>query len=265
MPKKKADLEAGYTRIANSIMQKLYTCPILDRKTRVLLFIIYQTYGYNHKERKLTNSYIGTALGIKENHVSEAVKKLAESKIINQSVSCRNKGQILSINKYLDEWCVTPKIRSIDTPKIGSPKSGSIDTPKSGSIDTPEIGKQYNTDIYNTDIYNTECVGAAQAPPRHTPIFDRLWSEWKYSQAGKERVTKKQREEIENNGYLRMADAAERYYRDFDSRTSLHNQPLSARTWFSGAYIQYLPSVDEATRIWYDVDGHKCRGERRYV
>jgi hypothetical protein len=197
-------------------------------------------------------TYIGKYTGIAPNHVCGICKKLIGAKIIKKSYKEGTRSQVLGLNTKVSEW--------LDTPIFGSTKSGSVDTPIYGSVNTPIFGSDYNT-----DIYNTECVGAAQAPPRHTPIFDRLWSEWKYSQAGKERVTKKQREEIENNGYLRMADAAERYYRDFDSRTSLHNQPLSARTWFSGAYIQYLPTVDEATRIWYDVDGHKCRGERRYV
>lgn len=267
MPKKKADLEDGYTRIANSLLDTIISSALTLRETKVLLFIIRNTYGYNRKERALSHKYISAGTGISYSKIAAVINALQSKNIIFRTAAHGSHPQKIMINTKLNEWNILPQNgvpqKGVDTPNWSTPKEGSISYPELGYDILPQNGVPINTEL-NKEL-NTECVGAAQAPPRHTPIFDRLWSEWKYSQAGKERVTKKQREEIENNGYLRMADAAERYYRDFDSRTSLHNQPLSARTWFSGAYIQYLPCVDEATRIWYDVDGHKCKGERRYV
>ena len=242
--KSKADLDDGYTRIANSIMQALYALPISNREMRVLLFIIYQTYGYNHKERELSNGYISKGIGIDAANVSRAVKKLASMKIIKKSLEGKRGAQILGINTHINEWAT---IANSDNRTIA------------------KIDKQYNTDKYNTDQNNTECVGAAQAPPPHTPdfvCFNRLWNEWKFSQAGKNRITQKQRQEIEKIGYCRMADAAERYYQDFESRTTKNNIPLSARTWFEGAYIQYLPAVDNAG-YWFDVKKQLRKGDER--
>ena len=259
--KAKADLDDGYVRIANALFQKIYTLKISNREMRVLLFIIYQTYGYNHKERSLTNSYIGAGVGITQAHASEAVKKLVKYKIVNQLKNGKRNAQTLGINTHLDEWVTTPETGSSST----TPGIGSRTTPRIGSRTTPGIGKQYNTDIYQTEKNQTECVGAAQAPPPHTPdflVFERLWNEWKYSQAGKNRITKKQRQEIEKIGYYRMADAAERYYQDFESRTTKNNVPLSARTWFEGAYEQYLPTVDTAG-YWFDVKKQLRKGDER--
>ena len=66
--------------------------------------------------------------------------------------------------------------------------------------------------------------------------------------------------EIEKIEYIRMTDARLRYEDYFESLTTKNNQPLSARTWFTEAYKDYLPPVNE-NGIWYNIKGQKCKGE----
>lgn len=234
MSKQKADLSGGYTRIANSILKSLYSCPMINREARIILFIIYQTYGYGHKERNLSSSYIGQGTGISQNHVCEIIKKLVSAKIIKQTVDGKSKTQILGINTILKEWVSTPKNRSIKS----TPENGSTDTPKNGSTDTPENGIQYNKDITRKNM----CVG--ENPPRHTfedfSTFDSLWEDWKFSRAGKDKISKAQKNKIIEIGYDRMTEARKKYEAEFAARTSKNNVPLSARSWFGGAYEQYV-------------------------
>jgi phage replication O-like protein O len=263
--KSKADLDDGYVRIANTIMQELYKLPISNREFRVLLFIIYQTYGYNHKERELSNGYIGKGICVDAPDVCKAVKKLETMKVIKKSLGGKRGAQILKINTHIDEWSTIGNITNgySTNRTIGKTTNRTIGETANRTIG--DSANQYNTDKYNTDQNNTECVGAAQAPPPRTPdfvCFDRLWDEWKFSQAGKNRITQKQRQEIEEIGYYRMADAAQRYYQEFESRTTKNNIPLSARTWFEGAYIQYLPAVDNAG-YWFDVKKQLRKGDER--
>lgn len=263
MARKKADIEDGYTRIANSIMQALYTLPILSRETRVLLFIIYQTFGYNHKERELSNSYIAHGVGIEAKHVSKIVQKFAAAKIIIKQEAVGRTPQKLSINTMLSEWQTIPKNGDGTIPKKSVPKNGDGTIPKIGDRTIPNDGDEYNTDKYKTDKYKTECVGASPHNTQNHPVFCKLWREWKWSQASMDKVPLRTRNEIESIGYLRMSDAAKRYQLDFDSRTTKNNQPLSARSWFTGAYVPYLPPIS-SSGIWYNIDGHKCKGEREY-
>ena len=257
--KQKADLADGYVRIANSIMQALYTLPISNREMRVLLFILYQTYGYNHKERELSNSYIGRGVGITQAHAAETVKKLVRAKIVKQSLIGKRRTQTLSLNTHLNEWVTTPQIGSRTTPKMSTTEIGSRTTPETRSRTTPEGGKQYNTDQYHTDQNKTES-GGNSVSPSHFPNFDRLWSEWQYSRLGKDKVPKRIKAEIEKIDYIRMTDARLRYEDYFENLTTTNNQPLSARTWFTEAYRDYLPGVDE-NGIWYNIKGQKCYGE----
>ena len=260
MPKKaKADLDDGYTRIANSIMQALYTLPISNREMRVLLFILYQTYGYNHKERELSNSYIGKGIGIDAKHASKIVQKLTAAKIIKRQNASGREPQKLAVNTHLSEWITTPETGGRTIPETRDTQTGDITIPQTGDRTIPAPGGQYNTDKYNTDKYKTES-GGNSVSPSHFPNFDRLWSEWQYSRLGKDKVPKRIKAEIEKIDYIRMNDARLRYEDYFENLTTRNNQPLSARTWFTEAYREYLPTVDK-NGIWYNIKGQKCYGE----
>ena len=263
--KSKADLDDGYVRIANTLFLALLKLPIFSYEARVLLFIIYQTYGYNHKERELSNRYIGNGLNIDASNVNRAIKKLSSMKVIKKRLDGKRRTQILGINTRVNEWVTVVKSDNTTVVTSDNIKSDNTTVVTSDNITVVESDNKYNTDQNQTDQNQTECVGAAQAPPPHTPdfvCFNRLWDEWKFSQAGKNRITQKQRQEIEKIGYYRMADAAERYYQEFESRTTKNNIPLSARTWFEGAYIQYLPAVDNAG-YWFDVKKQLRKGDER--
>ena len=260
--KQKADLDDGYVRIANTIMQELYKLPISNREFRVLLFIIYQTYGYNHKERELSNSYIGQGVGITRCHANEAIKKLLKAKIIKQELSGRRGAQILRLNTRLSEWVTVPETRNRTVPDMSVTEIGNTTVPETRNRTVPDTGKQYNTDKYHTEQNNTECGGSKL--PQHTfEVFLRLWHEWNFSKTGIDHIPRKARAEIEAEGYLRMTDARLRYEDYFESLTTKNNQPISARTWFSEVYRDYLPQINE-NGVWYNIKGQKCHGEVVY-
>lgn len=260
--KQKADLDDGYVRVANSIMQALYTLPISNREMRVLLFIIYQTYGYNHKERELSNGYIGKGIGVDAPDVCKAVKRLVSMKVIKKSLGGRRSAQILGINTRVDEWVT---IGNSANRTIGKITNGCSTNRTIGETANRTIGNsanQYNTENTNTENTITECSGS-KLPRHNSTVFERLWSEWKFSQAGMDHVSRKQRTEIEAAGYLRMTDARLRYEKYFAELETKNNVPLSARTWFNGSYARYLPEVD-SEGFWRDIKNRKCKGDVCY-
>lgn len=261
--KQKADLDDGYIRIANTLFCALFRLPIFSYEARVLLFIIYQTYGYNHKERELSCSYIGNGLGIAPSNVNRAVKKLESMKVIHRRLEGKRKTQIIGVNTHTAEWSTIIKSDNRTVIKSDNIKSDNSTIIESDNRTIINSDNKYNTDQYKTDKYKTECVGASPHDTQKHPVFLKLWREWKWSQASMDKVPLKTRTEIESIGYLRMTDAAKRYQQDFESRTTKNNQPLSARTWFTGAYVPYLPQM-ESSGIWYNIDGRKCKGEREY-
>lgn len=242
MDDKKADLNDGYTRIANKIIDVLCQCSIFNREARVLLFILRQTYGYNHKERALSLTYISKSTGIDRSNVCRIVQKLVDAKIVKKSFKKENNCQMLGLNTKVCDWLGVVKYDSVKYDNRGVVKN-----------DTGGVVK-FDTHI-NTEYINTECVGengVCRFPV--TQIFDRLWSEWSFSQAGKDRVPRKVRLEIESIGYMKMNDARLRYEDELENRRTKNNQALSARTWFNGAYRPYLPKVAE-NETWTNIKG----------
>lgn len=256
MKKTKADLEDGYTRIANSLLEALYKTPILSRESRVLLFIIRQTYGFGHKSRELSNGFIAAGTGIDIKSVSKIVKGLVSANVIEKEQAQGRKPQIMGINTQIQKWTTIPKSDGNTTVKSTVHKSDGNTIPKFDGNTTVKSDPQIKKDI-NKDI-KKECCGSSTAAAQPFEIFERLWNEWEYSRLGKEHISRKQRAEIENIGYLRMSDARWRYELEHRSKTTQNNQPLSARTWFSEAYKYYLPTVDE-NGFWTDSEGKEYK------
>jgi len=78
----KLQLENGFTRIANEILDELCKIKLTSYQTRVLLYIFRKTYGYNKKEDWISVNQIAEATGIRQTHVSRAKKELLFRKII---------------------------------------------------------------------------------------------------------------------------------------------------------------------------------------
>lgn len=258
--KQKADLDDGYTRIANSLLEAIINSALTLRETKVLLFIIRNTYGYNRKEHALSHKYISAGTGISYSKIAAVINALQSKNIIFRTAAHGSHPQKIMINTKLNEWDILPQNgvpqKGVDTPNRSTPKEGSISYPESEYNILPQNGVPTNT--VNTEL-KTES-GGNSVSPSHFPIFDRLWSEWQYSRLGKDKVPKRIKAEIEKIDYIRMTDARLRYEDYFENLPTKNNQPLSARTWFTEAYRDYLPGVDE-NGIWYNIKGQKCYKE----
>jgi len=96
-------LENGYTKIANEILEKLSTINLSSYQTRVLFFIFRKTYGYGKKEDWMSVSQIVEATGIHKAHVSRTKKELIMRKIVTSN------GNKIAFQKDSRLWCELPK------------------------------------------------------------------------------------------------------------------------------------------------------------
>src|SRR3972149_2270012 len=78
----KPQLEHGFTRIANGIIEALSRVNLSAYETRVRLFIFRITYGFNRREADTSISQIARVLGLDRRHVQRAVKSLEGKNII---------------------------------------------------------------------------------------------------------------------------------------------------------------------------------------
>lgn len=96
-------LENGYTKIANELMDALISFRISGQQRQCLDFIIRKTYGWNKKEDNISLSQFVVATGLKKQNVVRSLKQLQNLNLI--VIKNDNKvAKIYRINKRYTTW-----------------------------------------------------------------------------------------------------------------------------------------------------------------
>jgi phage replication O-like protein O len=96
-------LENGYTKIANEILEALAQINLSSYQWRCVLFLIRKTYGFSRKSDQIALSQWTSGTGIKKPHVCRTLKELQQKRIIT------NSGNRWGFNKHHNQWNVLPK------------------------------------------------------------------------------------------------------------------------------------------------------------
>lgn len=91
-------LENGYTRLANEIIEALMRTKLAPDEWRVLLCIIRRTYGFGKKYDRLAGFQIVQDTQLRKDVVSRALHTLGEKQLINRE------GKIIGLNKNYESW-----------------------------------------------------------------------------------------------------------------------------------------------------------------
>ena len=97
-------IEDGYTKIANELLEIIYKAPFNATQLKIMLCVVRFTYGFHRKTGKLSISYIATAINRDYRNVQREINNLVDLNILisekNSSNSCRK----LGINKKYNTW-----------------------------------------------------------------------------------------------------------------------------------------------------------------
>lgn len=75
-------LEDGYTKISNELLDALYRVKLSPYEMRVALYVIRKTYGYNKKSDTISLSQFEKDIGIDRRHIHRAIKKLVPKQVL---------------------------------------------------------------------------------------------------------------------------------------------------------------------------------------
>ncbi|QNH66877.1 replication protein [Proteus vulgaris] len=93
-----ANLEDGYTRIANDLFEAVMCADLTARQLKVVMAIIRKTYGFGKKLDRITNTQIAEMTGVHHTHVCKAKNEMIAMNIVISS------GNKIGINKDFTEW-----------------------------------------------------------------------------------------------------------------------------------------------------------------
>lgn len=139
-------LEKGYTRIANILLEMLSKTALNGTQWRILLVVFRFTYGFNRKEASLSESFIARATNINRKQINREINELIEFRIlcVNKPATF-NTSRTLSFNKDFDLWEVSSK-------KLTDGKSEGINE-KAGTtesrLDDTTVNKRVDQERYS--------------------------------------------------------------------------------------------------------------------
>lgn len=149
-------LEKGYTRIANEILEAMARMKLSPTQYRIIFVVWRYTYGFQRKAHELSLTFISEATGCDFRQVQRELKKLIESEILIAEQK-PGKSRYIGFNKRfimsqtdngeIDVGGVA--IGEIDNGRTDKPTIGEIDKGTIGEIDNQERKKENIKEIYD--------------------------------------------------------------------------------------------------------------------
>lgn len=95
-----ADLDDGYARLSNMLLEAYSGADLTKRQFKVLLAILRKTYGWNKPMDRITDSQLSEITKLPVKRCNEAKLELVKMNIIKQQ------GGMFGPNKNISEWCI---------------------------------------------------------------------------------------------------------------------------------------------------------------
>lgn len=97
-------LEDGYTRIANEILERLIEIDLSGQEFRLLLFLFRKTYGFSKCEDAISLSQMITATGMTKVRCSQVINKLQLRNSVTVTENRNGLTKKYKFNKDFDAW-----------------------------------------------------------------------------------------------------------------------------------------------------------------
>ncbi|MHA4341636.1 replication protein [Klebsiella pneumoniae] len=177
-----ADLDDGFTRIANELLEAVMRAGLSQHQLLVFMAVMRKTYGFNKKSDWVSNEQLSELTGILPHKCSAAKSVLVKRGILTQT------GRVIGINKTVSEWSSLPVKGTEKRPylkKVTLPESGKKSLPESGNAYYPN---QVNTKDKHTKDNKDNIINPPKSP--RAVSFDALavqlpdwlsaeiWSSW---------------------------------------------------------------------------------------
>ena len=177
-----ADLDDGFTRIANELLEAVMHAGLSQHQLLVFMAVMRKTYGFNKKADWVSNEQISMLTGILPHKCSAAKSALVKRGILTQT------GRVIGINKAVSEWSSLPVKGTEKKPylkKVTLPESGKKSLPESGNacypnqVNTKDKHTKDNKDNINNPPKSPRAVSfdasAVQLPDW---LSAEIWSSW---------------------------------------------------------------------------------------
>lgn len=152
-----AEIEDGFTRIANELLEAVMLAGLSQHQLLVFMAVMRKTYGFNKKVDWISNEQMSKLTGMLPHKCSAAKSALVKRKILSQN------GRLTGINKAIGDW-----EKAVNPNQVNLPESGKESLPESGNCSYPnQVNTKDKLTKDNIKPYSSENSGEYSDQPEN--------------------------------------------------------------------------------------------------
>ncbi|NPT59066.1 replication protein [Paraburkholderia elongata] len=157
-------LEDGYTKLANELLEALIGAGLTARQWAVVMAIIRKTYGFNKKADEIGLSQLAAMTGIDKTHLSRTVRELEAAKVIHRQVGTH--AHSLSINKKHSQWGLLKEQRVAESATVAERATVTKSATGGCRISTGGVAESAHLGLLNEQPQNTTQKTTQKTTPK---------------------------------------------------------------------------------------------------
>ncbi|EBP0016518.1 replication protein [Salmonella enterica] len=153
-----ADIDDGYTRFANELLEAIASADLTARQLKVMLAYVRKTYGFNKKTDRIADEQIAQLTGLSRQNVNKAKKELISMNClfmdgnqigVNREVSAWQFSKCLQVSNFVSklETKNVSKLETLNVSKLETHKRHSLKIKE--NINKPPISPKKNSQKFD--------------------------------------------------------------------------------------------------------------------
>ncbi|HCO5149098.1 TPA: replication protein [Escherichia coli] len=153
-----ADIDDGYTRFANELLEAIASADLTARQLKVMLAYVRKTYGFNKKTDRIADEQIAQLTGLSRQNVNKAKKELISMNClfmdgnqigVSREVSAWQFSKCLQVSNFVSklETKNVSKLETHNVSKLETHKRHSLKTKE--NINKPPISPKKNSQKFD--------------------------------------------------------------------------------------------------------------------
>ena len=227
-------IENGFTRISNELMDTLARQSLNGTQWRIIITVFRYTYGFQRKDYELSEAFIAKVTGIHRKQIGRELSILIKNNFLTvKKEASFSSSRVLAFNKNYDAWVSTKTL----TGDENAPPGELVDPTGIGLVDPTGIGLVDHIKKDKETLKKNE----------YEQFFDTVWKLYPRKE-GKSDILKSQAKlkEIYSKGFDRMKTAIDNY--KLATKGCERKFIMQGKRFFGGAFTDYLPENIENER-----------------
>ncbi|MEJ3373327.1 replication protein [Escherichia coli] len=136
-----ADIDDGYTRFANELLEAIASADLTARQLKVMLAYVRKTYGFNKKTDRIADEQIAQLTGLSRQNVNKAKKELISMNCLfmdGNQIGVNSEVSAWQFSKCLQVSTFVSKLETKNVSKLETLNVSKLETHKRHSLKTKE-------------------------------------------------------------------------------------------------------------------------------